>query len=146
MTNRIRRARSADAVAIAELLGQLGYPQPSDGVRPRLDYWLRDETSTVFVWDVDGRVLGVAAVHVMPYFEKPGFFGRVMVLVVSEDVRGTGVGRALLAAAEDFTRERGGVAVELTSNRRREAAHAFYRRRGYKDSCESSGRFLRELV
>ena len=39
-----------DAADIAELLTQLGYPQSSDEVQPRLEQWTRNEAGAVFVW------------------------------------------------------------------------------------------------
>jgi len=39
----------------------------------------------------------------------------------------------------------GCLAMEVTSARTRDGAHAFYQRMGYTDVCSRSGRFLKEL-
>ncbi len=92
------------------------------------------------------QILGVVALAVIPYFERPGSWGRVVALVVDSQARGLGVGRRLLAVAEQAAWDRGCVCMEITSARRRTAAHAFYRSAGYADRCGESARFLKELI
>ena len=107
-----------------------------------------DTTSVMYVAAPvrDGdRVIGVVALAVTPFFERPGFGGRVVTLVVDEKARGLGVGRRLLADAEEAARVRGCVRMEITSARRREDAHAFYRAAGYTDWCDRAARFLKDL-
>jgi GNAT superfamily N-acetyltransferase len=53
-------------------------------------------------------------------------------LVVREDTRGRGVGRALVAAVEHWARERGAGRVVVTTALRRAGAHAFYERLGFE--------------
>ena len=62
---------------------------------------------------------------------RSGPVGRLTALVVDERARGRGVGRALIDAAEGILIERGCVLIEVTSNKRRTDAHAFYERLGY---------------
>ncbi|TDW22468.1 GNAT family N-acetyltransferase [Kribbella kalugense] len=137
---RIRPALSADA--IGELLDQLGYPQDSPAVR--IQTWLDDPACAVYVAD-DGEVQGVIAVQLCRFFERDGAWGRITALVVSDAVRGQGVGSRLVAAAEAFAADHGCVRMEVTSADRRVAAHKFYQGRGYTDQAGKSSRFLREL-
>ncbi len=60
-------------------------------------------------------------------------------------VRGSGAGRALVAAAEDLASRWGCVAVEVTSARHRADAHAFYAAVGFADACGRSARFFKLL-
>ena len=53
-------------------------------------------------------------------------------LVVSEAMRGQGVGKALMGAVEARCAALGCVLVEVTSNMRREDAHRFYEGLGYE--------------
>ncbi|MGW0940895.1 GNAT family N-acetyltransferase [Streptomyces sp. NPDC002666] len=85
------------------------------------------------------------AVHVCPFFERDGSWGRIVALVVSGRARGRGVGSRLVAAAESFAVTRGCVRVEVTIGERRQDAHEFYRRCGYLDQAGKSSRFLRDL-
>jgi GNAT superfamily N-acetyltransferase len=143
----IRSARGADAGAVNELLDQLGYPQGDRfTTTSRIQNWLDDPASAVYVADLDDALLGVIAVHACPFFERAGAWARITVLVVSERARGRGVGTRLVAAAEAFAVDHGCVRMEVTSGDQRSDAHEFYQRRGYIDQAGRSTRFLRELL
>lgn len=152
MNMKIRSARGADAPAVNGLLGQLGYPQDGqDGqddraaTASRIQTWAEDPSGAVYVAEADDDVLGVIAVHVCPFFERDGAWGRIVALVVSDRARGRGVGSQLVAAAESFAATRGCLRMEVTSGDHRRAAHEFYRRRGYIGAAGKSSRFLRDL-
>jgi GNAT superfamily N-acetyltransferase len=53
-------------------------------------------------------------------------------LVVDDAHRGTGVGRMLMARAEQWALDRGCHLVHLRTNVKRAGAHAFYERLGYR--------------
>jgi GNAT superfamily N-acetyltransferase len=141
----IREASIADASAIAALITQLGYPATSSEISDRLAYWLPDATSVILVAEADGRVVGSLSLHAIPYLERTGRWARIESLVIDESARGTGAGRALIAAAEEAARQWNCLTVEVTSSRSRADAHAFYRQMGYSDICDQSGRFLKTL-
>jgi len=61
---------------------------------------------------------------------------------VAAEHQGEGIGRELLQAAETWARQAGAARIEVTSAAHREAAHAFYRARGYSDG---SMRFVKRL-
>lgn len=134
-----------DAVRLAVLLGHLGYPTDEPTVRERLRYWLDDPASVLIGADEGGDLIGVAALHVMPMLEVSGKLGRLLALVVDDSRRGRGVGRSLVAAAEDRARAAGCLRMEITSSRHRVRTHEFYQRLGYEDRCASSARFLKAL-
>ncbi|PZF82913.1 GNAT family N-acetyltransferase [Jiangella anatolica] len=143
---RIRPADTADAASVTELLHQLGYPQDgAAATASRIRAWGEDPSSAAYVADADGDVLGLIAVHISPFFERTGCWGRIVALVVSERVRGQGVGGRLVEAAEAFAVRHGCLRMEVTSSDRRHDAHAFYRRLGYLDQRGSSSRFLGDL-
>jgi GNAT superfamily N-acetyltransferase len=146
MVDHVRAVAESDAVAVAELLGQLGYSADPVATRDRLARWAADESSAALVWEDGGEVLGVIAVHVCPWFEKDGNWARIVALVVAETARGRGVGRELMSAVERFARQHGCRAVEVSSRSTRTDAHAFYRRLGFVDHCAISARFYRELA
>jgi GNAT superfamily N-acetyltransferase len=60
-------------------------------------------------------------------------------------VLSSGIGRVLVHAAEAIAHQWGCLAVEVTSRRSRQDAHAFYQRLGYTDSCQQSARFMKTL-
>jgi GNAT superfamily N-acetyltransferase len=141
----IRAASQEDAERLAVLLTELGYPASADEVRERLAYWFPDPASRVLLAERGGRVVGCISVHAIPYLERTGRWLRIESLVVEAGERRTGTGRALLEAAELLAREWGCLRVEVTSQRSRADAHAFYRGQGYVDVCDRSGRFTKEL-
>jgi GNAT superfamily N-acetyltransferase len=125
----IRDARPDDAAAIAELLGQLGYPAGADAVRPRIERML-DAGDRLVVAEVGGDIVGLANLHVSPSIEYDEPAGKLGSLVVHEAHRGSGIGRALVEALEAEARARGCGAFFLTTAERRAEAHAFYEHLG----------------
>jgi N-acetylglutamate synthase-like GNAT family acetyltransferase len=125
----IRDARPEDSPAIADLLGQLGYPAPADAVKRRIAS-LAAAGDRLVVAEVDGDVVGLADLHVSPSLEDDRPAGKLAALVVDERHRDTGVGRALVAALEAEARARDCSVFFLTTAERRTDAHAFYERVG----------------
>ena len=137
----IRPARPEDAPALERLLGELGFPTPAATVAIRLSALL-EASEIVLVALCDREVVGLLTGHVTPVLHRPTPVGRITALVVAERVRNQGIGRALVVAAERTLSDRGCGLVEVTSNRRLTAAHAFYERIGYE---VTSVRFKKEI-
>lgn len=129
---RIRAPRIEDAAALARLSTQLGYPATPEQVAPRLEGILRDPTAAIFVAErVSGDVAGFIHLlhqHLFEYDPRTEVAG----LVVDEDCRGMGVGRALMARAEEWAADRGCRFVHVRSKISRAAAHSFYEGLGYE--------------
>jgi ribosomal protein S18 acetylase RimI-like enzyme len=64
-------------------------------------------------------------------FDVKGGVAEVVTLVVTRGLRSTGVGRALLSAAEDFARSRGLDTVKIAVMRGNARARRFYEANGY---------------
>jgi GNAT superfamily N-acetyltransferase len=128
----IRTATPADATAIADLLGQLGYPTPAAQVPDRVRRIREEGRSEVFVAVQDGRVAGLMAVQVGPGLTRSEDTAHVTALVVADSARGTGLGRELLEAAEAFARRLGCPRMVVTTANHRAGAHAFYERLGWE--------------
>ncbi|HJU64576.1 MAG TPA: GNAT family N-acetyltransferase [Gemmatimonadaceae bacterium] len=128
---RVRDADAADAPAISSLLGQLGHATPEADVRSRMRRL--GSTDRVLIAEVGERACGLVTTHLTPVLHRAGPVGRITSLVVSDDARGSGVGRALVEAAERLLVEQGCVRIEVTSGRLREGAHRFYERLGYEN-------------
>ena len=138
----IRLFAEGDLLAVAALVTALGYPTTSHQMRDRIERIARHPDHATFVAVADGRVVGLTGAYVTPSYEHDEPTGRLTAVVVSEAARGLGIGRRLIAAAEDWVRERGARVMMLNSHSRRESAHAFYQRLGYS---ETGKRFVREL-
>ncbi|TDD73511.1 GNAT family N-acetyltransferase [Actinomadura darangshiensis] len=143
----VRQVRQDDAPRVNELFAELGHPENTDDeVTARLAHWNDSEDLLPLAAVHDGRVVGVIALAVVPFFERPGSWGRVVALVVDAQSRGLGVGRRLMEAAEEAARTRGCIRMEVTSARYRTDAQAFYPAIGYTDQCDKSARYLKNLV
>ena len=128
---RIRPLEPADEGAVAALSGELGYPTTGLEMAGRLAAVLADPGHAAFAAvGEDGSLLGW--VHVcrrLLLIDPPSAF--VEGLVVSPEARRRGVGRALMAAAEEWAERQGARAVRLRSAATRADAHAFYGALGY---------------
>lgn len=137
----VREATADDAAAVASLLAELGYPWTPEVVAERLAA-LNAVGNTALVAQRGDDVVGVLTLSVMLVLHRPRPVGRISAFVVNERCRGQGIGRTMVAAAERHLAGRGCGLVEVTSNRRREEAHAFYERLGYE---RTSYRFAKPL-
>ena len=129
---KIRRAKSADAPRLAELATELGYRSTSSQLRQRLRWISPASQNAVFVAETKAAgVVGWLHVSKQALLESD-IRAEVNGLVVKEGHRSLGAGRRLLAAAEDWARERGCKSMSVRSNVIRERAHKFYERNGYE--------------
>ena len=147
----IRAAVPADVAEMVRLFAALGYAIAPDVLAARFAAFdAAGERALVATAPVAGAaspgaapLLGLATLHVTPVLHRAGPVGRVTALVVDEAARGMGIGRALMDAAEAWAAARSCVLLEVTSNRRRTDAHAFYERLGYE---ATSYRFAKTLA
>lgn len=139
----VRDAREEDSAAIAELLGQLGYPTTPAAVRSRLKR-LAGVGDTVVVADLDGSVVGLASLRLSPSIEYDTPAGQLASLVVDERHRGAGIGRSLTEAMEAEARKLGCGAIFLTTAAHRADAHAFYERLGFEHTGRRYAKVLAE--
>jgi GNAT superfamily N-acetyltransferase len=143
----VRLAQPGDAVPVAALLVELGYPDnPAEEVRRRLAMWAAEPAGLALVAERQGQVVGVIAVTAIPYLEREGRRGRIVALVVSSACRGQGIGRGLVGAAEEAVGGLDCVTMEVTSSRSRTESHPFYRNLGYEDGGDRSARYIKDLV
>jgi GNAT superfamily N-acetyltransferase len=138
----LREATSADAGAVATLLGELGYPCTRDEAAARIEVMSNDDTMDLVVVDVHGDIRGLFSLDFMFYLPFGRTSCRITSLVVASAHRHSGIGRLMLKEAEARAMRRGAARIEVTSAEHREDAHAFYRACGYVDA---SLRFVKRL-
>jgi GNAT superfamily N-acetyltransferase len=141
VTFAIRNAREEDAEQIVDLIADLGHAMTAQGVREHIETLERGDCPQIVAARGD-RLLGLCGLHVMMAIHRPLPIGRITILEVAPDIRGQGIGRALVEAAEERLREAGCGLVEVTSNERLAEAHGFYRHLGFE---HTSKRFAKEL-
>ena len=128
---RIRDAVAADATRLAALATQLGYPTTREAMAARLGRLTAQPGHAVLVAEAaDGAIAGV--VHVYPMyvlvFDRQAEVGA---MVVDEAYRGTGIGRALITAAEQVATAAGCTGLHVRANVVRERARGFYASLGF---------------
>jgi len=127
---------------MTSLFGELDYAVEAQDVAAAFEMLSRYPKDRVFVAVVDGGVAGLIAFHLTPLLHDPLGLGRITALVVSETARGRGVGGLLVAEVERFARTVPCRRIEVSSREYRQAAHRFYRNRGYQDDDR---RFLKHI-
>ena len=134
-TRTIRKAAAGEGAAIARLYDWLfAEPgRPIDGwnlavAAHCVEHASAADRSTVLVADDRGVLIGFATVYLDIDSVRFGQRAWVEDLAVDPDSRSTGVGKALLDAAKQWSRERGATHLELESGEARVDAHRFYDR------------------
>jgi GNAT superfamily N-acetyltransferase len=137
----VRPARPADADAVFELAVELAtsfVPERASFDRAYADV-LGDEQCRLLVGeDEQGRVVGYLLAFVHPTFFANGPVGWIEELMVRPDARRGGLGRSLVAHAEQWTVEHAASLVALATRR----ADAFWQAVGY----EPSATYLRKVL
>jgi ribosomal protein S18 acetylase RimI-like enzyme len=128
---RIRAAKLCDAPELAALMYELGYETASNEMRARLKSILRAEQYSTFVARIGKELCGMIGTLTHMSHEHDDLSGKIVALVVSKEQRRSGVGRALIAAAEEDFAKRNVTRVTLTTRFERDAAHRFYEALGY---------------
>ena len=100
-------------------------------MRMRLKSILSDARYSTFVATIDNELCAMIGTLTHVSHEHNDLSGKIIALVVSKKQRRSGIGRALIAAAEkDFAR-RNVARVTLTTRFERAEAHRFYEALGY---------------
>lgn len=131
-------ARPGDWASVATLLVELGRgvaAGTADDATHRLQFagHIGQIATVTLIAELDGAIVGVID---MEYHQRLGDHrpqARVNDLVVTDRVRGHGVGAALLRRGEELARKRGCFRMALVTAAWREATIAFYVHEGFQD-------------
>lgn len=151
----LRPARQEDAADLAELLRELdwfanlrdlGDQGAREHVARHLSLCLAGPDHLMLVaQDGQGRAIGYASVHWLPYLFKSGPEAYLSELFVRAAWRGQGVGGALLAALEAEARARGCSQLMLINNQERDSyRRGFYAKHGWGERANMAN-FSRPL-
>jgi GNAT superfamily N-acetyltransferase len=127
----IRNAILEDALALADLASELGYPTTPEVMRNRLRAILGKNDHLVLVATNDnGAVHGWVQAHAADFLES-GLRVDIVGLIVAQRARRTGLGRLLVKEVEHWARALGSDVVAVRSNVERFESHLFYPAIGY---------------
>ncbi len=138
----VRSARRDDLPAILALLADDDLSQGREGgaddaVAAAFDEIERDPTSTIYVVEEAGQVIGCAQLTCVPGLARRALKrGLVEAVRIASDRRGQGLGRWFMADLVERARAAGCGVVQLTSDKRRLDAHRFYESLGFSMSHE----------
>ena len=145
MTLDIRDATNSDAKAVAELLGELGYPVRPTDVPGRLARFTSGGNGRVLVAVADGVVRAFAAVEITYPIHHSKPVAHLSSFAVGRPARRQGIGWRLLGAVEQAARDAGCSDVVVTSAEHRADAHAFYPAAGWGATGRRFGKHLEPL-
>jgi GNAT superfamily N-acetyltransferase len=139
----VRRAVRADIPAIVALIAadQIGATRDGGDLTPYEDAFAAIDADPaqvlVVLADSADDVVGTLQLTFIPGLARRGALrAQIEAVRVREDLRGRGLGHALIAWAIEEARRRGCARVQLTSDKRRGEAHRFYGRLGFAATHE----------
>lgn len=138
----VRAVEAGDMEALADLMTQLGYPTRASEMQMRMETILANKSYSTLVAVSKGQVCGMIGTQIGYSYEHNNPGGRIMALIVSEKMRGRGVGQALIAAAENDFAQQNIRRVAVLTHFRRTDAHKFYEKLGY---AKNGFRLVKEL-
>ncbi len=139
----IRNAKEKDIPRLLELYRQLSMSPgdykaaPVADCRQILKKIKKYPNASLLVAEEDGKVVGTTFLAILPGFAHGTVpFGVIEYVVVDETRRSKGIGKALMDYCKARCQEAGCYKIILTSDKRRERAHKFYRANGFEASAE----------
>lgn len=145
MTLTFRRAQASDLETLVTMLVDDDLAQQREGSARTLDDSYRDAFAAIdadpnndlIVTEENGIIVGMLQLSFLPGLSRHGSWRAQLENVrVTVDRRGEGIGGQLCEWAIAEARARGCRLVQLTTDKRRPAAHRFYQRLGFRASHE----------
>ncbi|WP_353120325.1 GNAT family N-acetyltransferase [Myroides odoratus] len=130
---KIRTMEEKDAVVVADLLTQLGYPDTLDFLPAKIVKMRQDSREKLLVVEEQDQVIGFISLYLIPQLAVRGDFMRISYFAVDAEARSKGVGKQVEEYTTALARQMGCDRIELHSHSRRTQAHDFYLRQGYEE-------------
>jgi GNAT superfamily N-acetyltransferase len=140
----LRTATAQDVPAIVGLIAndQLGatrdgYTEDAEAYQAAFRAIDGDPAHLLVVADSAGQIVGTMQLSFLPGLARRGALrAQIEAVRVAGDMRGSGLGGAMMQWAIEEARRRGCALVQLTSDKSRGGAHRFYERLGFVASHE----------
>jgi N-acetylglutamate synthase-like GNAT family acetyltransferase len=130
----IRKAEVKDRYDIQRLFEVLtgSYISEPDVIN-RLDLIDNSSIDSLYVYELDNSVIGLVGFRIRENIEENSRYGEISVIVVDEAYQKKGIGKQLIAFAEQLANNSNCKGTWLVSGfGREEKAHEFYKSLGYK--------------
>ena len=138
MKNRlvIRPATEFDMNNAFKLIGELGYPDVKFPEFERTYTAVQQHPAmTLLVAEYDGVVVGLASISRRPQLRLTGDLITIDELVISNRLRGSGIGRTIVEQVKSMCSELGARRLELETTRTRESyERRFYVKNGFSEA------------
>lgn len=138
----IREARSTDFDAVMQLYRQLNPDDPTldDGTdRGVFDQILATQMVRLLVLERDGVVVATTYLNVIPNLTRSAApYAVIENVVVDEHIRGTGLGKQIMAATLSSAWKAGCYKAMLMTGSKRPSTHAFYRACGFSPDAKAA--------
>jgi GNAT superfamily N-acetyltransferase len=125
-----QKADIAECFRLKALIHQLGYELESFDIENNINQ-IRERGGEVFIARINDEVIGCINA-IIDVRLAAGTTGEIVTLVVLEQYRAMGVGKALVATAEAWLAERVST-IRVRTNTIRTKAHQFYLGAGYQE-------------
>ena len=133
---KIRKALLEDAPQLAELSSQFGYPTTTLQSKDRLGILLKSNEHVVLVaCNPVNKVVGWVHIFMALRLESDGF-AEIGGIVVSEEYRGSGIGKDLLKASGKWAADNGVQKLRIRSRSTRSDTHAIFEHLGFEKTKE----------
>ncbi len=130
----IRPISIHDSSDTAHLMCMLDSPTTPLEMENRIQSIIAHPDYFCFVSQMNGKTNGMIGIQKSLRIQKNGQNGRILTLIVDENYRKKGIGRALMGEAEKWFHEQGIVAISVNSHTKLVKAHEFYHKLGYSSS------------
>ena len=130
MNNLCRTYHHDDLEALRRLMLELGYSIELNELDKNVNEVYKKD-GEIFVAEEDENVVGCVCV-LMDARLAEGVYAEIVSLIVSEKVRGKGIGKQLVQEAETWASKRANK-IRVRANEIRKGAHAFYQKQGYEE-------------
>jgi PhnO protein len=134
----IREAKEEDAPDVKRLIDELennvSDPQIFESIYR--EYLVHPGTLMFVLVQGQQEILGFVSCKGQRLLHHQGLVFEIQEMIVSSSYQGKGFGRLLFQKIQEEVVARGAIALEVTSNKRRKKAHAFYESMGFRNSHE----------
>jgi ribosomal protein S18 acetylase RimI-like enzyme len=132
----IRKATESDLESILNIYIESGLDKeilPLDKAKKIFNKFIQYPDYQLFVSEFDNKIIGTFALLIMDNLGHLGIPSAVLEDIgISTKLQGKGIGKKMMEYAMQYAKEKGCYKMTLSSNLKRESAHAFYDSLGFK--------------